>query len=46
MQVRSRKKSDIRKRRLSRAGGPLIVTDVRLIALMKIRLASGVFYGH
>jgi hypothetical protein len=46
MKVRSRKKSDIRNRRLSRFGGPLMVTDVRLIALTKIRLASGVFWGY
>ncbi len=28
----------------SLAGGPLIVTEVSLSALMKILLASGVFY--
>lgn len=39
---RSRKKPEVRKRALSRDGGPLTVTDVSLMALTKILLAAGV----
>ena len=39
--VRSWKKPDVRKSSLSREGGPLNVTELRLLALTKILAASG-----